>query len=149
MRKALSILYFIGISTYYLYSQTKTITGRVISDDFEILPQVLLFINDTVIAGQTNLNGYFNVEVPISNKTISFLYIGMVKSTIEVLDECDIIEVIMLIDRFKGSFSNRRYEKWLRNGYKKIPEVHKQAFEKGIFEKENPCYLNRQPNVYQ
>jgi len=82
MNKLLIILIVIGISTCSLYSQTKTIKGRVISEDFEILPQVSIVINDAVEVGRTDLNGFFQIVIPVSEKIISFVFVGLETTTI-------------------------------------------------------------------
>lgn len=60
------LIFFIGISitTCSLYSQNKAIKGRVITDDFQTVPGVLITVNDTVKVGTTDLNGFFKIDIP-------------------------------------------------------------------------------------
>jgi len=112
----------------------------VISDDFEILPQVSIMINDTVEVGRTDANGYFLIDIPISEKKIRFVFIGVESTNIELVDKCEKIEVVMMRSGTDDFMTLKRAEKKRKKRYKKLPEIHKQAFEKGIFKTESPCY---------
>ncbi len=68
MMKLLILFFVISVSTYSLYSQNKTIKGRVISDDFETMPGVFILINDTVRIGRTNMDGFFQIDIPVAVK---------------------------------------------------------------------------------
>lgn len=147
--KNLSILLIvIGISICSLYSQTRTIKGRVIADDFEILPQVSIMINDTVEVGRTDANGFFILDIPTSGKKILFMFLGMELTTIELVDKCDKIEVVMMSAIIYDFVSLRRAEMRRKKRYKNIPEIHKQAFNKGIFETESACYHRKFESLY-
>jgi len=133
----------IGISICSLYSQTKTIKGRVISDYFDILPGVSIMINDTVEVGRTDLNGFFQIDIPISVKKILFGSVGLDPTTIELVDKCDKIEVVIMLSSTYDFITLKHAERKREKRYKKLPEIHKQAFEKGIFETDNACYIRK------
>ena len=80
-----------------LYAQNKTIKGRVIDDNLETLPYVSIIINDTVEAGKTDLNGFFQIDIPVSEKKILFGPVGLDPTTIEIVDKCDKIEVVIML----------------------------------------------------
>ena len=148
MNKLLIIFIVIGISTCSLYSQTKTIKGRVISEDFEILPQVSIVINDAVEVGRTDLNGFFQIVIPVSEKIVSFVFVGLETTTIELLDKCDKIEVVMMYIYTYDFMTLKRAERKREKRYKKLPDIHKQAFEKGIFETEYAHYNREFESFY-
>jgi hypothetical protein len=77
MKKLLIIFIVLSVSTCGLYSQNKTIKGRVISDQFDTSLEVLIMINDTVEVGRTDLNGFFQIDIPVSVKKILFRSIGL------------------------------------------------------------------------
>jgi hypothetical protein len=140
--KKLSILIFaISILISSLYSQDKTIKGRVIAEDFEILPGVSIMIYDTVEVGRTDLNGFFQIDIPIFEKKILFVFVGMEPTAIELVDECDKIEVVMMRSRIYDFMSLRRVERKRKKRFNNLPEIHKQAFKKGIFETQEGCYI--------
>jgi hypothetical protein len=66
MKKLIITFIVIVVSACSLYSQNKTIKGRVISDDFETVPLASIMINDTVEVGKTDLNGFFKIDIPVS-----------------------------------------------------------------------------------
>ena len=140
MRKLLILFIVISVSISSVYSQNNTIKGKVISDQFDILPGVFIMINDTVKVGTTDLDGFFKLDIPTSVKKISFKYVGVDPTTIEFLDKCDKIEVVIMLTSTYDFITLKRAERKRKKRYKKLPEIHKQAFEKGIFETEYACY---------
>ena len=129
-----------SLSFNIVYSQNKTIIGRVISEDFETLPMISIMINDTVEVGKTDLDGFFYIEIPISKKNLFFDYPGLELAKICINDKCDNIELVMMYLINYDFMSLKRAERKRKKRYKKLPEIHKQAFEEGIFETEYPCY---------
>ena len=140
MKKILIIFIVLSVSTFSLYSQNKTIKGKVISEFCEALPGIFIMINDTVEVGRTDLNGFFQIDIPLSEKKILFRYVGVEPATIELVDKCDKIEVVLMLFVTYDFITLKRVERKMKKRYKKLPEIHKQAFEKGIFETENACY---------
>jgi hypothetical protein len=138
----------IGISFCSLYSQTKTIKGRVISEHFETIPQLSIMINDTVEVGRTDATGFFQIDIPISEKKISFAFFGLEPATIELIDKCDKIEVVMMYGVNYGHETLKGAERERKKRYKKLPEIHKLAFEKGMFETEYACYIQEFVSIY-
>jgi hypothetical protein len=74
MKELLIIFFVLSVSTCNLYSQNKTIKGRVISDQFDTMLEVLIIISDTVEVGRTDLNGFFQIHIPDSVKKY---YLGL------------------------------------------------------------------------
>jgi len=60
------------VSLFSLYSQDRTIKGRVITEDLEAMPYTLIVINDTVEVGKSDLNGFFQIVIPVSVKKYYF-----------------------------------------------------------------------------
>lgn len=140
MKNKLIVFLVFSISICSLYSQNKTIKGRLIAEDFHILAGVSIMINDTIKVGNTDVNGFFKVEIPICEKKLSFDFVGLEPTTIELTNNCDNIEVVIMYIFTYDFISLRRAERKRKKRYKKLPEIHKQAFEKGIFETEQACY---------
>ena len=140
MKKLLILFIVFTSSICSLYSQSKTIKGRVIAEDFETLPQASIMINDTVEVGRTDLDGFFRLDIPASEIKILIDFVGMESINIELVDNCDNLEVVMMYLYSYDFMSLRRAEKKRRKRYKKLHEIHKQAFEKGIFKTDCACY---------
>lgn len=140
MKKFLFICIVLGVSICSLYSQNKTIKGRVISDFFETIPGVLIMINDTVEVGKTDLNGFFQINVPISMKKLLFKFLAFDPTVIELVGKCDVIEVVMMSSGTDDFITLKKADRLRMKRFKKLPELHKEAFEKGIFKTDKACY---------
>ena len=85
MKKLVIIFIVLSVSNCSLYSQNKTIKGRVITDQFETMSFVSIMINDTVEVGRTDLNGFFQIDIPVSVKKILFRSVGLEPAILERL----------------------------------------------------------------
>ena len=141
MKKSLIIIIILSISTFNLYSQDKIIKGRVISEFFETMPEVSIIINDTVIVGKTDINGYFKIDIPISVKKILFGSVGLEPTTIELKDSCDEIEVVVLLSGSYDFMTPKKVDRLRIKRFKELPKLHKEAFEKRMFNTDKACYL--------
>jgi len=104
---------------------------------------VSIRINDTIEFGRTDMNGFFKIDIPVSVKKISFLCVGMESTTIELVDECNLIELVMMDSYTYDFMSLKRVEREIKKRFKKLPDIHKKAFEKGIFETECACFIRK------
>lgn len=140
MKILLIICLAFSISIGNLYSQRKTITGKVITEDLVISPYTSIVINDTVEIGKTDLNGYFQIEIPVSAKKILFRGLGMEAASMELGDNCKEMEVIMLSSSTYDFMSLRKVNRHRKRSFIKLPELRKAAFEKGIFKTAYACF---------
>ena len=140
MKKLLIILVVLGVLTGSLYAQNKTIKGRVIDNTLDISAYMPIMINDTVKVGKTDINGFFHIEIPVSVKKISFSGIGMDLANIELADKCNEVEVVMMLSGTYDFMTFRKVDKLRMKEFKKLPAIHKEAFEKGIFKTDSACY---------
>lgn len=141
MKILLIICLVFSISIGSLYSQNKTIKGRVITEDLEISPYTLIVINDTVKIGKTDLNGYFQIEIPISVKKVLFMVLGMETTSMELLDRCKEIEVVIMSSYTYDFMPLKKVDRHRKKRFNKLPELRKEAFEKGIFKTANACAI--------
>jgi len=139
--KKILIIILLSFTTCSLYSQNKTIKGRVISDFFETIPGVLIMINDTVEVGKTDLNGFFQINVPISMKKLLFKFLAFDPTVIELVGKCDAVEVVMMSSGTDDFITLKKADRLRMKRFKKLPELHKEAFEKGIFKTDKACYI--------
>ncbi|GAA4336389.1 hypothetical protein GCM10023149_45080 [Mucilaginibacter gynuensis] len=141
MEKLLIALIFLTFSTCSLYSQNKTITGRLIDNDLETLPYVSILINDTIKVGKTDLNGFFHIDIAISVEKITFNTVGIEPATIKLVDKCNEVEVVLMLSGTYDFITLKRIDKLRMKRFKKLSELHKIAFEKGIFKTSKSCYI--------
>jgi nitrogenase subunit NifH len=140
MKKLLIVFIVLSVSTYSLYSQNKIIKGRVIAEDLETLPLVSIIINDTVQVDRTDLNGFFQIEMPFPVKKILFRSVGMEPTTIELVDTCNEVEVVMMFSRIYDFKPLKKVDRLRMKRFKKLPALHKEAFAKGVFKTDRACY---------
>jgi hypothetical protein len=149
MKKLLIICIVLVVSTCSLYAQNKTIKGRVIDDDLETLPYVFIMINDTIKVGKTDLNGFFQIEIPVSVKKILFGYLGVDLATIELTDKCDEVDVVMMLTGTYDFMSLKKADRLRMKRFKQLAEIHKEAFDKGIFKTDTACYTQEFIPLYK
>jgi len=149
MKKLLIICIVLCVSTNILYAQNTVIKGRIVDDNLETLPHVSIIINDTVKIGKTDLNGFFQVDIPISVKKLSFESVGLDPATVRLTDKCDEVEVVMILRGNYDFITLKRVDKLRMKIFKKLPILHKKAFEKGIFKTDKACYTQEFISYYK
>lgn len=138
--KALLNLLIIILSTSILSGQeTKTITGRIISEDFEPIPKAIIHNMDTITLGSTDVDGYFNIEVPVETKELLLGFVAMEWTSVKIRDNCQNLEIIMMADVIYDYISIKKINQKRYKRFKKLPKMHLQAFEQGIFKFCTPC----------
>ncbi len=125
-----------------LCGQTRTIRGRVISQDLEPLPDVHIQNKDTILFGRTDLNGRFKIEVPQQIQILFFTWVGFERTKIKLQKKCDTLEIIMLYAGTYDFMSPKKIDRQRLKQFNKLPELHLQAYNKGLFSKEITCYSN-------
>ena len=140
MKKLVIIFIVLSVSNCSLYSQNKTIKGRVITDQFETMSFVSIMINDTVEVGRTDLNSFFQIDISVSVNKILFRSVGLEPAIIELADTCNEVEVVMMLSSTYDFKTPKKVDRLRKKRFKKLPELHKKAFEKGIFKTDNACY---------
>lgn len=118
---------------------TKIIKGKIISEDFELLPKVIVYNIDTVALCTTNLNGCFKVEVPIKTNKLLLEFVGMEWTFVSINDDCKNIEIIMMINIIYDFISINRINKNRYKRFKNIQRKHLKAYKQGIFQNRYPC----------
>ena len=140
MKKLVIIFIVLSVSNCSLYSQNKTIKGRVITDQFETMSFVSIMINDTVEVGRTDLNSFFQIDIPVSVNKILFRSVGLEPAIIELVDTCNEVEVVMMLSSTYDFKTPKKVDRLRMKRFKKLPELHKAAFAKGIFKTDKACY---------
>ena len=125
-----------------VYSQNKMIKGIVVDEcDFEPIIDVRIIVNDSNYVGVTDINGRFQIEIPLSVNEISFRALAMEDANLKLSENCDNIELIMIERAYYDFMSYRKINKERRKLYKQLPILHKKAYEKGIFKSPEPCCM--------
>jgi hypothetical protein len=149
MKKLIIYFFALGVSTSSLYSQNRTIKGKILSNQFETMAGVLIRINDTVEVGRTDLNGFFQISIPVSEKKILLRGVGLEPANIELADTCNEVEVLMMLSGTYDFITLKKADRLRMKRFKKLPELHKEAFAKGLFKTEKACYTQEFISSYK
>lgn len=141
--KTLIIKTTIFISFFFclftVYGQQK-FAGKIIGEDLEIIPLVTIYDKDTTVIAKSDLNGYFKFELLKETDELIFAGVGFEWANITIPKNCDYLEVILLLAGTYHYKSNRRIDRIRKKRFDKIPKLHQQAYNKGIFKNDKPCY---------
>lgn len=123
-----------------IHGQTRTITGRVISEDLETLPEVRIQNLDTVVLGTTDKEGRFKIGIAPATDELLISWIGMEWKTIQLPANCNQLDIILMYHGHYDFMSARRIDRVRKKRFKKLPELHIAAYEKGLFTTKQSCY---------
>lgn len=76
MRKLLLTFAMSALVSICLQAQNRTVTGRVIDETGEPLPQASVFVKGTSIGTSTDLEGRYSLSVPASGEILVFRFLG-------------------------------------------------------------------------
>lgn len=140
MKQSPFILLVLMLTAINLCAQNKTIKGKVIAEDLEALALTLIYINDTVMVGKTDMSGLFQIDIPIAVNRISFSNVGFETAFINLSETCNKVEVIMMYQWTYDFKTPKQVDRLRMKIFKQLPLLHQKAFEKGIFTTDTICY---------
>ena len=134
-----SILLFVT----HVIGQTRTLTGKVIDDEFNPLYGISIFNADTVLLAETDRNGDFSITIPSDTKTLKVADVGREWKSLDIFDSCSNLEIILLPRHTYDFMMPARVDRIRKKQFDKLPALHKSAFEKSVFKSEKPCYVDK------
>jgi hypothetical protein len=137
--RQLSILTLLLIATLS-YAQTRTITGRVLYDNFSPVYEATILTSDTLRLGTTNKNGDFKVVVPLETEELQFTATGTELASTRVPMDCDNVEVILIAAGYYDYKSHRKVDRVRKDMHDELPKLHSMAVAKGVFTGRTICY---------
>jgi hypothetical protein len=134
------IVLIILLTPFLSEGQTRTITGKVI-DEFEMsaVPMVRILNRDTVQLGTADMDGNFKIDLPAGSDRLIFTMIGFEWTTVQVSDNCDNLEIVMILDSTYDFMTINEVNRKRYKRFKKLKDRHQEAFEKGVFKSKTPC----------
>ncbi len=123
---------------FYSSGQLLNISGKVIDEDLVGLPGVNIYDQDTTLLATSNLDGTFELENSPTN--LLFGAVGMEWLNISLTTNCHNPEIIMLVDVLYHYKSHRKIDRLRKKRFDNRINIHEQAFERGIFQNEAPCF---------
>jgi hypothetical protein len=114
LKKALLLLLL--FSTGITFCQTKKYSGIVKTQSDNIpLPGVNVVVKGTKIGTQTDLNGYFKINIPDTLNILNFSYVGMISLDYKVEDEKN-LEIFLKEDCNIDWFDERHIGVYFNSG---------------------------------
>ena len=138
MRFKIIFFIFFFFCNFFVSGQ-RTYSGRTIDKFLDSAIGITIFDKDTTKIGQSDLNGYFEIKIPKETDTLIFAGIGYEWATITVPKECENLEIILFLASTYDFMSPRKVDRLRKKEFEKLPELHSQAFHKGLFKTERPC----------
>lgn len=127
----------------YSFGQTRTLTGKVIDQKLHPLYQVRICNVDTALLTTSDINGNFSLTLPFNAKSLIIASTGMEWKNIDISDSCNNLEIVLLPSGTYDFMTAGKVDRLRKKDFKKLPTLHKSAFEKGAFKTDKPCYVNK------
>jgi hypothetical protein len=125
----------------------RNFSGKTIDQFLESAIGITIFDKDTIQIGQSDLKGYFQIELLKETDTLIFAGVGYEWAKITVPKECENLEIILFLASTYDFMSPKKVDRLRKKEFEKLPELHSQAFHKGLFKTERPC-VNRNFEPY-
>lgn len=123
-----------------LNGQTRTIIGRVISENLETLPGLDIENSDNILLGKTDMDGRFKISIPQETDSLLFRFIGMEWTDIRLREDCDTIEVIMMYHAIYDFMTSRKIDRLRKKRFDNLSNLHSDAVNNGLFNHNQMCY---------
>ena len=133
-------IFAILLLNFKSFGQTKILTGLVIIDDLSSVPFASIEITGTDFKAETDVNGKFKIEVPIKTDTLIISQLNFERKCIILNDSCYNIEVILMYHGTSHFATKEQFKRYRKKRLQKMYKIHKNAYNKGLFITEIPCY---------
>ncbi|MGN6601217.1 MAG: hypothetical protein ACTHK8_02135 [Ginsengibacter sp.] len=136
--------------TFETTAQTRTITGKVIGEDLKPISQVFIQSSDTTLVTKYNINGQFRISISSDTKSLIIGDVGFESASINLTDRCNQLDIVLLARPTYDFISLKKADRLRWKQFKKLPELHFAAYQKGIFQTNSECYTqNFIPNYHR
>jgi len=98
-----------------------------------------IYVNDTTELGRADFDGYFEITLLKETKNLKFGAPDYEWATVPAPENCEYLEVILLRGGCCDFMSSRKIDRLRKKWFQKLPKLHQEAFQKGIFKTEKPC----------
>ena len=107
-----------------------------------ILPDTRIETVDSVLLGVTDKEGRFEIELPSETDSLLFITTWCCHENriIKVTDNCEQVEIVIMLDMIYDFMTGKKINKDRKRRFNNLLKIHKEAFEKGIFVTDKPCY---------
>ena len=131
------IILFIDLG---LNGQTRTITGRVVTEDLEALPGVNIKNTEKLLLAETDLEGRFKISIQQETDKLIFSWVGMEPTEIKLHNKCNTVEVVMMYAGTYDFMTLKKVDRLRKKRFDNLPNLHSEAVKKGLFQNNSICY---------
>lgn len=123
--------------------QTRTLTGKVIDQDFNAMSIASVWSVDTVKLTEADVDGIFSLTLSSDVRVLLIAAVGMEWRRIELTKDCNYLEVVLMFRPTHCFDTPRKVDRLRKKDFEKLAGLHQSAFKKGIFKSEQPCYSEK------
>ena len=132
------LLSFLGLN-----AQTKVISGKIIDEHFNPLPNATIITLDSSLVAYADKKGLYTMTVPTNTKWIEVRYIAMETDRFSIKNKCE-INIILLDDLIVEFETEKEHNRRLKKRRKQLSKLYKKAVREGIFGENKTCRQQRQ-----
>ena len=140
MRIATILTFIILLIDMSLNGQTRTITGRVVSEDLEALPDINIQNSEKLVLAKTDLEGRFKISIQQETDKLIFSWVGMEPTEIKLHNKCNTVEVVMMYAGTYDFMTLKKVDRLRKKRFDNLPNLHSEAVKKGLFQNNSICY---------
>lgn len=140
MRRLYILLCLFLFPLLNLSAQTRSLSCKVIDQEFNPLYQVYIQYSDTSYASPVDKGARFIFTIPANIKSITFSNVGFEPLNIELTDTCDQLDIVLLFNWTYDFKTVKQINKLRKRQFDKLPELHLTAYRNGVFQNSAPCY---------
>ncbi|RPD43449.1 hypothetical protein [Paracnuella aquatica] len=127
----------------HVSGQTRTLTGKIIDNEFNPIYQVSIFTADTVLLAKSDKNGEFSITVPADTKALIVADVGREWKSLDLLSDCNNLEIILQLAATYDFRSPAKVDRLRKKEFDKLSGLHQSAFTKRVFKTDKPCYIDK------
>jgi len=140
MKISILLLSVFLLSLPGVYGQTKVVYGKILDEYLETVPFARIQSSDSTIVTKTDLKGIFKIEIPFEETTLIISGLGYEWANIQLTQDCKNLEIILLLSSTYDFMSFGKIDRQRKKRFKKLADLHSEAYKKGLFLNIEPCY---------
>lgn len=121
-----------------LYSQTKSLKGQIVDENFEAIPNAIIKLNLSNKFFQADDFGMFEIDVDNQEKQIEVIYIGYKTEKISIEKKC-YVNVVMINYNYKEFETANEEKTYYKKSKRKVRNAYNKAIKSGLVKKEKSC----------
>jgi hypothetical protein len=141
MRLKYKLLFVFSLIISIGYSQARVLKGKIVVESLTPMLGVFVMNEEGLVLTTTDFDGNFSVDLLDNSSRLEFNWVGYDSQLVSFSENCSYIEVVMLNGSCYTGISNRRVDRLRKRKHKELPEIYKEAFEKGVFVSKKFCWI--------